>query len=276
MRSIASKLAAAAALLASTAVTVSAQTPTAWALDLVYDVRVGGVRAFSANGRVLVDNNTYAAEASFQKEGIVAALSQTFNGRNRVTGLMAPAAVTPRTGHSLIETRSTRTWQVTYRGDGSFNELHAPQMPDRPERRVTPQQKAGAVDPLSAAALGMLQGTEPCGRTYRIFDSRRRFDVEMRRVGTARIVPADGPLLQGEAVVCIALINKIAGYAADDYDTEKANRNPPKLYLANIAGTRGWYPYKLEMNTSFGNLVGRLSSVKVTPLSDADRAAMRR
>jgi hypothetical protein len=260
------------AMLAGPAV---AQTPDAFTLDLVYDVRVGGFRAFSASSRVRVDGSAYAIEASFHKEGIVAALSQTFSGNNRVAGKLVGGGVAPKSGFSLIDARSRRSWQVIYNADGTFSETHTPQMEIKPERRVSAEQKRGALDPLTAAVSGMLTTAEPCNRTFRVFDSRRRFDVEMRKVGTVKTSPGDAPGIEGDAVVCQAYVRKVAGYSPDDYDDDKQNRNPPKLYLAHIAGVRGWYPYRMEMKATFGDVIGRLATVTVKPLSESDRAAMR-
>jgi hypothetical protein len=245
----------------------------ALAIDLVYDVRVGGMRAFSTESQVRLDGNRYLVEANFRKEGIVAALSQTFNGRNRVSGQLNGGRVTPQSGYSLIETRSTRTWNVTYRGDGSFGEQHTPAQDVKPERVVTPAQKHGAVDPLTAGVLGVLQGGEPCGRTYQVFDSRRRFNVEMRKIGPAKLAPNEVPQATGQAFVCAGYTRKIAGYAADNRDDD--NRNPPRITLSQLNGAPGWWPVKLEMRTSFGELVGRLSSVTIRPLTDGERSAMR-
>jgi hypothetical protein len=245
----------------------------ALAIDLVYDVRVGGMRAFSTTSQVRLDGNRYVVDVNFRKEGIVAALSQTFNGRNRVSGQVNGGRVVPQSGYSLIETRSTRTWHVAYRGDGGFSERHTPEQEVRPDRVVTPAQKQGAVDPLTAGVLGVLQGGDPCGRTYQVFDSRRRFNVEMRKVGPAKLAPNEVPQATGEAFVCTSYTRKIAGYAADNRDDD--NRNPPRITLSQLNGAPGRWPVKLEMRTSFGDVVGRLSSVTIRPLTEAERSAMR-
>ncbi len=254
----------------------AAQPREAVAIDLDFDVRVAGVRAFSTSSQIRLDGNAYAVDTSFRKEGVVAALTQTFNGRNRVTGQMANGRLLPRTGLSVIETRSTRTWEVRYRGDGGFSEVNNPEHAPKPERVVTAAQKQGAFDPLTAGVLGAFGDGEPCGRTYPIFDSRRRFNIELRKVGTVRLDPREVPNAEGDAIICQAFMHKVAGYAPDNRDDDENNRNPPKLYLAKLKGAPGWLPVKLEMQTSFGALVGKLNKATVRPMTDTERSAFRR
>ncbi len=266
----------AAGLAATEGLPAVAQPREAVAIDLGYDVRVGGLRAFSTSSQIRLDGSTYVVDASFHKEGVVAALTQTFNGRNRATGQFVNGRAVPRTGLSVIETRSTRSWDVRYRGDGGFTEINNPEHTPKPERVVTTAQKQGAFDPLTAGVIGALQEAEPCGRTYPIFDSRRRFDIELRKVGTARFDPREVPSAEGDAIVCQAFLRKIAGYAADNRDDEENNKNPPKLFLARLKGIPGWVPVKLEMQTSFGVLSGKLSKATVRPMTESERSALRR
>lgn len=246
------------------------------AIDLTYEFTVGGLRAFRAKGTIRLDGDAYAVESDFRKEGLVAAFSATFNGRNEVRGRTSGGALVPASGLSWIETRSVRTWLATYRGDGTFGERHDPVMQVRPERMVTPDQRRGALDPLNSAVAGYLAGASPCDRTYPVFDSRRRFDVTIQGAGSARLAPGEVPGAQGEALVCRGYIRKIAGYSRDSMSETEDNKNPPRLWFAKLDGSGRWLPVKMEMKTSFGDLLGKLTKIEVRALTDAERAAMRR
>lgn len=255
-----------------------AQTPvsltTARVVSLEYEFTIGGLRAFRAEATLRLDGDRYMVDGRFSKEGVVAALSATFNGQNRVWGRAGPAGIRPLTGWSLIQFRDdVRTWQVTYRGDGTYGEAHAPAFTPEPDRIVSAGQKRGAVDPLTAAVAGALTGAGPCDRVYAIFDSKRRFDVTLRRVGTEPLGKGELPDITGEAVVCEAVMKRIAGYNPERMKQDAYERQPPRLWFATIPGFERLLPVRMEMPTSFGTVHGRLTRHTVRPMTPEDRLA---
>jgi hypothetical protein len=247
---------------------------TAHVVSLEYEFTVAGLRAFRAEATLRLDGNRYMVDGRFSKEGIVAALSATFNGQNRVWGRTGPAGIRPLTGWSLIQFRDdVRTWQVTYRGDGTYGETHAPPFTPEPDRIVSAGQKMGAFDPLTAAVAGALTGAGPCDRVYAIFDSKRRFDVTLRRLGTEPLVTGELPGITGEAVVCEAVMKRIAGYNPERMRQDAYEREPPRLWFATIPGFERLLPVRMEMPTSFGTVHGRLTRHAVRPMAAEDRLA---
>jgi hypothetical protein len=244
---------------------------------LEYEFTVSGLRAFRAEGLVRLDGNRYVVDGKFNKEGIVSALSATFNGSNRAWGQVGARGLLPAGGWSWIQFRnSVRTWQVGYRGDGTYGEDHKPPFEPKPFKLVSPEQKRGAFDPLTAAVSGALGGVDPCDRVYPIFDSKRRFDVTLRRVGTEKLKDAEVRGVAGEALVCEAVMKRIAGYDEEHMKSDAYEKKPPRLWFASLAGFERMLPVKMEMATSFGTVLGTLKKHAVRPLTAEDRLAMNR
>jgi hypothetical protein len=258
-----------------------AQTPASLAAGRVvvleYEFAVSGLRAFRAEALVRLDGDRYVVDGKFSKEGIVSALSATFNGTNRAWGSVGPRGLVPLGGWSWIQFRNNvRTWQVGYRGDGTYGEEHKPPFEPKAFKVVSPEQKRGAFDPLTAAVSGALAGPEPCDRVYPIFDSKRRFDVTLRRVGTEKLRDGEVRGVAGEAQVCEAVMKRIAGYDAEHMKQDAYEKKPPRLWFAGLTGFERPLPVKMEMATSFGTVLGTLKSHAVRPLTADDRVAMNR
>jgi hypothetical protein len=245
-------------------------------VSLEYEFTVSGLRAFRAAANLRIDGDRYMVEAKFSKEGIVSALSATFNGNNRAWGHAGPAGLQPQGGWSWIQFRDhVRTWQVGYRGDGTYGEEHTPPFAPKANKAVAADQKRGAFDPLTAAVSGALAGSGPCDHVYPVFDSKRRFDVTLRRVGTEKLKNGEIRGVSGEALVCAAVMKRIAGYDQEHLKQDAYEKNPPRLWFALLEGFERPMPVKMEMATSFGTVLGKLKSHSVRPLSAEDRAAMK-
>ncbi|HKU97589.1 MAG TPA: DUF3108 domain-containing protein [Vineibacter sp.] len=256
---------------------VTAQTPSATGrvVTLEYEFTVSGLRAFRAEAHMRVDGDRYVVDAKFSKEGIAAALSATFNGSNRAWGTAGPQGLRPQGGWSWIQFRNnTRTWQVAYRGDGTYSEEHKPPFAPKDYKTVSADQKRGALDPMTAAISGALGGHDPCDRVYPVFDSKRRFDVTLRRVGSGKLKNGEVTGAVGEATVCEAVMKRIAGYEEERMKQDAYEKNPPKLWFSALDGFERLLPVRMEMSTSFGTVLGRLKAYSVRPMTPQDRIAM--
>jgi hypothetical protein len=243
-------------------------------VTLEYEFTIGGLRAFSAESQVRLDDERYVVDASFAKEGLVSALSATFSGRNRAWGQAGPAGLRPQGGRSWIQFRDhERMWEVTYHGDGTYAEAHKPLLVPAAGKAVSPEQKHGAFDPLTAAVSGALADGGPCDRVYPVFDSKRRFDVILRRIGTEKLKSREVRGVAGEALVCEAAMKRIAGYDPEHLRQDAYEKDPPKLWFAALEGFERPLPVKMEMATSFGTVRGRLKAYKVRPMTADDRRA---
>lgn len=251
--------------------------PAGQVVELEYVFTVSGLRAFRAEATLRLDGDHYMMDAKFSKEGIVSALSATFNGQNRVWGSTSAQGLRPTSGWSWIQFRKhIRTWQVRYRGDGTYGEEHKPPFTPKSYKEVSADQKRGALDPLTAAVSGALSGSGPCDRVYPIFDSKRRFDVTLRRIGTEQLKDGEIRGVSGEAQVCEATMKRIAGYEEEKLKQDAYEREPPKLWFAILDKLPRPLPVRMEMATSFGTVEGKLNSFRVRPMTADERLAMNR
>jgi hypothetical protein len=256
--------------------TAAAQSPGGRLVTLDYEFTVSGLRAFRAEAHLRLDGERYMIDARFNKEGLVSVLSATFNGSNRAWGHAGPAGLRPEGGRSWIQYRDhVRTWEVSYRGDGTYGEEHQPPLLPKAGREVSPEQRRGAFDPLTAAVSGALVGPGPCDHVYAVFDSKRRFDVTLRRLGTEKLKDGEIRGVAGEALVCAAVMKRIAGYDQEHLKEDAYEKDPPRLWFATLEGFDRPLPVKMEMATSFGTVRGKLKRHSVGPLTAEDRAAMK-
>ncbi len=250
-------------------------SPTGRVVTLEYEFTVSGLRAFRAEAVMRTEGSRYVIDSKFSKEGIAAALTATFNGSNRAWGQATAHGLRPQGGWSWIQFRSaTRTWQVSYRGDGTYGEEHKPPFTPKSYKTVSPDQKRGAFDPLTAAISGALAGHDPCDRVYPVFDSKRRFDVTLRRINGEKLGDGEVKGAVGNATVCEAVMKRIAGYEEERLKQDAYEKNPPKLWFSALDGFERLLPVKMEMSTSFGTVMGRLKSYAARPMTDEDRRAM--
>lgn len=255
----------------------AAQAPSATGrmVTLEYEFTLSGLRAFRAEAHLRVDGDRYVVDAKFSKEGIAAALTATFNGNNRAWGTAGPQGLRPQGGWSWIQFRNnTRTWQVAYRGDGTYSEDHKPPFAPKDYKAVSADQKRGAFDPMTAAVSGALGGHDPCDRVYPIFDGKRRFDVTLRRIGSDKLKNGEVSGVVGEPVVCEAMMKRIAGYEEERMKADAYEKNPPKLWFSALDGFERLLPVKMEMAASFGTVLGRLKTYSVRPMTREDRLTM--
>lgn len=144
-----------------------------------YELFFGGLRAADITLSVEWDGETYVAESTIRARGLAAALLST-DARAMAHG---NGGSRPQPAGFRAEGRFGRTQQVvemTYGGPSPLPMHAEPPLRERP-RDPTPESLVGALDPLSAAvaALTPRPPEAACDTVIPIFDSRRRYDLEV-------------------------------------------------------------------------------------------------
>ena len=102
-------------------------------------------------------------------------------------------------------------------------------------------------------------------------DGKRRIDV-FRKIGTESPRPRGVPARKGDLLVCEIYTKRVAGefYEAPK-EAETERERPMKIWLARLDDTQFRYPVKLEAQTCFGTIRGRLLSFRERPLTPEPR-----
>jgi len=242
-------------------------------IELSYEVHIAGLYALKADAQIGISGDRFLAEARVAKTGIIGALSKLYRAVHVSRGRLVDGKVLP--GDSVMQINSgnqARGVRASYMPDGTLSVAENPPFEPKPGREVEKAQRAGAWDPLMAGIAAVLGRRDPCTSPLPIFDGRTRFDLDLRRLGSEKL-ETDGFNLRGEAQVCEVRLRKVAGYKPDT-DPEEDYNNPARLWLGAIDDTGRLYPVRVEIDSDYGKVVGRLRKANSRPLSEGERAAL--
>ena len=225
----------------------------------IFSIPFGHLDYSAAFGRT-----QYNAEMRFQTSGLLAALWKS-EIDNSVHGRTGSQALVPILYISDSENRQGKhqRFQVKYAADGAPVTTADPPY-DLGRFPVTEAQKKGTVDPLTAISsiVAGLNTTNraPCGKTLKIFDGRRRYDVGFT---FADEKPASSSVTGVNGRVCKADYRPIAGPKQDVVDVSSV----PAIYaeFVDIPDLRGRYTIAERIWSSFlwGAVSARLVDVKI-------------
>jgi hypothetical protein len=123
---------------------------------------------------------------------------------------------------------------------------------------VSEDQKRGTLDPLSGLVYSLsgvsLSAAKPCGDTVRVFDGRRRYDIDLKPAGQEN-VKSDGGY-SGPAQKCTVVYKQLAGFKPN---INKGKALPPiNVWFAKMESASGGpvktfvVPVKIMTETPYG------------------------
>jgi Protein of unknown function (DUF3108) len=245
-------------------------------VEIGYEITFAGITGFRIDVTARLNGTAYDVESHTYKEGILRAVTMQYVGRNRGWGTMTPQGAQPRAGSmSLVIGGNARTLLTEYNADGSTKDTQTPEWKPAPAQSLTPEQRRGALDPMSAGLSAVLAGNAVCDRTVATFDGKRRIDVILKKAGTETAAASGIPGARGDVIVCDLLTRRVAGEFYDAPSEAESQRDRPmKLWLAHLDDSPIFYPAKLEAQTGFGTIHGRIVFFRERALTPTDIAAM--
>lgn len=235
-------------------------------LEIALSLYAAGVSLGKVDMDASVRGDEYRVVSHLQTEGVVNSFwKSTIQATS--SGSIGPRAITPALYDSF-----------TVRGDGKKQQVsltyadHAPKLfvePAYPTTgfEVTADQKKNTFDPLSAVMTivtgATASGGNGCNLTTPVFDGRRRYDIEMKKVRDLDI-KLDSGLYQGKGMLCQIHYQQVAGFRPtllrnkDAYPVINA-------WMVNFkSGTRDYLvPLKVWADTSFGTVTAVATALKV-------------
>ena len=114
-------------------------------------------------------------------------------------------------------------------------------------------------------------------RTVQSNDGKRRIDIMIHKIGMESPAAAGVPTARGDLLVCQIYTKRISGeFDEAPKEAEMERERPLKIWLARLDNSQVRYPVKLEAQTGFGTIRGRLLSFRERPLTPQESQAMRR
>ncbi len=266
-----------AAIALSVAAPAVATAQDARQVDIAYEITFAGLSGFRIDVTAKFNGTSYDVESRTFKEGILKAVTMNYEGRNRAWGGFSTQGARPSAGSlSIVVGDKPRTWIAQY-GGGTMQEQHNPAYKPSPQNTITDEQRRGSLDPLSAALSVGLAGDGACDRTVQSNDGKRRIDVIVRKVGTEPAATAGVPGAQGDLLICEISTRRIAGEFDEAPKEAEAERDRPmRVWFARMDQSQMRYPAKLEAQTGFGTIRGRILSFSERPMTPQESQAMRK
>lgn len=236
-----------------------------------YNLALAGLPIGTAELTIVLDHGSYRMMASAQVGGVLSLLTDTHgtsSAQGRLVGaLPAPANYALRT-ESSDKDQSVR---MSFHGGGVADTVIDPPVVARSDRiPVTPEDRRGAIDPLSALLVPGTEATPAaCHRTLPVFDGVVRFDVPLTYSRTETVQLDDG--FSGQAVVCSARYRPLAGHRPDRAQTKYMMANKDLEYwLVAMPGAPVLVPWRVVFGTRIGRVTLTAQRLALGHAADLD------
>ncbi len=233
--------------------------------DLVYAVYAGGFHVLDAHARYVRDGDSYDISARARTGGF---LDWFFSWEGRVssTGILDGTrhAVPNRHENWGLYNGSERKVMVSYDRSGTVTSVVRDPEPDWDKFFPLPDDAAdGTVDPLSliAQVLAYVESGGNCDGEHSVFDGKRRYDLFTTDKGTESIPATDYSIYHGPALKCRIEFEMLGGNRKEVSDVAKSARNRD-VWLAPVLENTPPLPVRVQVETSFGIIVGHLTEVR--------------
>jgi hypothetical protein len=226
---------------------------------LDYEVRYGPLQIMAVRTTTRFDGDRYQAGTDVRTVGIVALLfpwsAASSAAGERVDGTLRPERYRA-TGEYRGEQRLT---EIEYDASSGMRVRAEPTAEADDRDPVPPALQRATIDPLTAA----LAAVTDCRGTLRVFDGRRRYDLQISDLGDSDTPSARHALYSGRARHCRAAIQPLAGF----WRGSSTDFQPPTQIDCWIAAPRPGFsavPVYLELSAPRGTFSIALSAAELT------------
>ncbi|MEM7170422.1 MAG: DUF3108 domain-containing protein [Pseudomonadota bacterium] len=228
-----------------------------------YQVAWGHLTLAEAHVDYQEDQDRYHLESRGETKGFLA-MFFSWQGEAETHGRFIEGQRQPqRHNHLGMWEERTRQTQVTWPDDGKSPVTQNQPAPNLEEVTPVPAESlAGTVDPFSLLLTTMdrLARDGRCAGAAKLWDGRRRYDLEILHLGEEELISDRPWAYQGPAVICSFKANRIGGFWRDNEEWREAQENestPPKVWAAQIEPGE-WAIVRAEVETPYGTVVARL------------------
>jgi len=262
----------------SLAVPATASAQGARQVEIGYEITFAGIAGFRVDVTARFNGATYDVETSTFKEGLLKAVTMNYFGRNRAWGGFSSQGARPSAGSlSIMVGDKPRTWLAQYGAGGFLQETHNPAWKPTPQQTISDADRLGSLDPLSAALAVGLAGDAACDRPVRTNDGKRRIDILFRKIGMVPAATSGIPGAQGDVLVCEIYTKRVAGeFDEAPKEAETERERPIRIWLARFDQSQIRYPGKLQAESTFATIRGRILFFRERALTQEESQAMRK
>jgi hypothetical protein len=236
--------------------TVPAQAGPTSTVQLVWQVYLGGFNLGNVGIKSSFTGNGYSAVSRLKTAGVVNSFYEAIIDANSV-GTVAGSALTPKKYNSnTVNEKQSQRVDLTYTASGI--QLDAEPAYNTSRFPVSEDQKRGTLDPLSGLVYSLSgvshSAAKPCGEAVRVFDGRRRYDIDLKPAGQDKLKTDGG--YSGPAQKCTITYKQLAGFKPN---LNKGRALPTiTVWFAAMEGASGgpvktfMVPVKMMTETPYG------------------------
>jgi len=230
--------------------------------ELDYQVYFGGLKALALAAEIDLSSARYRVRLSAHTEGLIDWIVD-WTAQSASEGLVAGGALQPVRHNTVSTVRGNRRdTTLAFHRDGSIDASVEPPIEADDREPVSAEQVHGALDPISAVLIAAheVAAHGSCDQRVKVFDGRRRYDLEFRDGGPDTVQPSEYSSFSGAATLCLFRYIRIAGYEkpggrwGNPYDADRIYR----VWLAPIVPGLPPLPVRIEAEGTFGNLIVHL------------------
>lgn len=236
-------------------------------VQLVWQVYLGGFNLGNIGLKTSFSGNGYSAVSRLKTAGVVNSFYEAVIDATSV-GVVAGQTLQPTKYNSnTVNERMSQKVDLSYSAAGI--DLFAEPAYNTERYPVSPEQKRGTLDPLSGivhALSGITRSAaKPCGDTVRVFDGRRRYDIELKFQGQDKLKSDEG--YSGPAMRCTISYKQLAGFKPN---INKGRALPTiSVWFANLESSTGGpvqafhVPVKIMTETPYGIALAHARKITV-------------
>ena len=254
------RLGPALALLAASALLAMPAAAVETRLALDYDFRLGPLRLVEMHTTVDLAEGRYSTEADMRTVGVVGFLFP-WTSHAQSSGLRTDNGLRPRLHRAQGTFRGEpRLVEIDYGDEGRISARVEPAASSDWRDAVPPELQQDTVDPLTASLTAMAAG---CAGTVRVFDGRRRDDLELADMGDSVVETSSDQVYSGPARRCRAVVQALGGF----WRTDPRQGETPTTLDSWIAVPRPGMlalPVYLELSSARGTLRIHLTAARAS------------
>ncbi|HLZ67848.1 MAG TPA: DUF3108 domain-containing protein [Aliidongia sp.] len=234
-------------------------------LDLSYDLSLGGITVMSFEFDVRTTADRYAVDFSGRSRGVLSLFGSGYlvsssQGHLRPDGAPVPEVFA---GHSDGNEGEKRTRiEFGQNGPAHWTAIPEPGSDGEELTPIPPDSIPGTSDLLSGL-LGMAVAVgkhESCAYQLKVFDGRRRFDLEFSDRGRETVAPEGEGFYAGPALHCHLDLVRIGGYSTDP--SKHLSDDDAEFWLAPVLPGEPPVPVEITFKGRLGMMHARLSEAR--------------
>ncbi len=235
-------------------------------LEIALTLYAGGVTMGKVDMDATVRGDDYRVVSHLQTDGVANAFwKATIQATS--SGKLAGKSLTPALYDSFTIRRDGQKQQVSLTYANNAPRLFAEPAYNTAQWPVKQEDQRNTFDPLSAVMTivsgSLAQSGNPCALTAPVFDGRRRYNIEMKKVRDIDI-RLDNGVFQGKGMLCQLKYVQVAGFRPTVL-REKDRYPLINVWMTTVKGGTREYtvPVRVWAETSYGVIAAVATQLKV-------------